>query len=325
MLRSFLFSLFVAIIVWIVWIGTLSADVAFSAIRDYWQVSVTMIFGSFIAGATSEGGGAVAFPVFTKLLHVDPFDAKVFSLAIQSVGMTAATLVIIKMRVIVDWRVIFWASTGGVFGILFSSIYIAPHLPPAIIKMAFTVLVSSFALTLFVLNRHTLRLVNKNLPETGRRANIILLGVGLIGGIVSGMVGNGIDIITFSVLVLWYRMDEKVATPTSVILMAFNAIVGFAIHTTIIDGFNETVEYYWYAAIPIVVIGAPLGAMACSVLDRTMIARVLLILIAIELITSLILIPMTFDVVLSSIVVFVIFTSFYYIMYRSKTYEPPVV
>ena len=63
---------------------------SFSNLRAHWEIAATMIFGSMIAGGTSMGGGAVAFPVLTKLLHVSAHDSKVFSLAIQSVGMTAA-------------------------------------------------------------------------------------------------------------------------------------------------------------------------------------------------------------------------------------------
>ena len=51
---------------------------------------------------------------------------------------------------------------------------------------------------------------------------------GFVGGVFSGLVGNGIDIITFSLMVLLFRISEKVATPTSVLLMALNAVVGFA-------------------------------------------------------------------------------------------------
>jgi uncharacterized membrane protein YfcA len=41
-------------------------------------MSVTMAFGSFIAGATSEGGGAVAFPVMTLLFNIAPSIARDF-------------------------------------------------------------------------------------------------------------------------------------------------------------------------------------------------------------------------------------------------------
>ncbi len=73
----------------------LAGPFPFAYIQNHWEISLTMVFGSLIAGATSEGGGAVAFPVFTKLLHISPQEATVFSLAIQSVGMTAASIVFV--------------------------------------------------------------------------------------------------------------------------------------------------------------------------------------------------------------------------------------
>ena len=54
-------------------------------VAGYWA-SITMVFGSMIAGATSVGGGAVAFPVFTLALGVTPLVARDFSLMIQTVG-----------------------------------------------------------------------------------------------------------------------------------------------------------------------------------------------------------------------------------------------
>ena len=77
---------------------------------------------------------------------------------------------------------------------------------------------------------------------------------------VSGLVGNGIDIFVFAVMVLLFRVSEKIATPTSVIIMAINALAGFAYQTFVIKDFNEPVFSFWLAAIPIVVVGAPIGA-----------------------------------------------------------------
>ena len=56
-----------------------------------WYMSVTMIFGSMVAGATPEGGGAIAFPVMTLALGVKPSIARDFSFMIQSIGMTASS------------------------------------------------------------------------------------------------------------------------------------------------------------------------------------------------------------------------------------------
>ena len=98
---------------------------------------------------------------------------------------------------------------------------------------------------------------------------------GFLGGIMTGLVGNGIDIICFSVMVLLFRLSEKLATPTSVVLMAFNALIGFLLHLFAIGGFTNSVENYWLAAIPVVVVGAPLGAYFCTRLNNKTIASLI--------------------------------------------------
>jgi uncharacterized membrane protein YfcA len=59
----------------------------FPNFKTHYAMTITMIFGAFIGGATSEGGGAVAFPVMTLVLHLAPSIARDFSLMIQSCGM----------------------------------------------------------------------------------------------------------------------------------------------------------------------------------------------------------------------------------------------
>ncbi|CCE25319.1 sulfite exporter TauE/SafE family protein [Methylotuvimicrobium alcaliphilum] len=318
--KPLLFSTALALAVWLIWYAYSSPD-SLSIIEENWTVTLTMVFGSFIAGATSEGGGAVAFPVFTKVLHIAPLDAKVFSLAIQSVGMTAASLTIIALRVPVAWPVIAWASLGGLVGVSISSTALAPLLPPALLKMLFTAMIAAFALPLTILTWQK-RLYNDTLPFFGAREKAIWLLTGTVGGGMTGLVGSGIDIICFSVMVLWFRLSEKVSTPTSVILMAVNALAGFALHGFLLDSFNATVERYWLAAVPVVVIGAPLGAYCCTKLNSRAIAVILILLILVELLSSLILIPLTANIIGISLTVFVIFLWFYYRMARSTRYRP---
>ena len=52
-------------IVMISWAFYMTNTNQFHLFENNWFMSVTMIFASFIAGATSEGGGAVAFPIMT--------------------------------------------------------------------------------------------------------------------------------------------------------------------------------------------------------------------------------------------------------------------
>jgi len=321
--KNIRFNIIVASVVWFVWIVLLGPADAISYVTSNWEISVTMIFGSLIAGATSEGGGAVAFPVFTKILEIHPHDAKVFALAIQSVGMTAASLFIVAARVTVDWRVILWAGLGGIPGIIIGSGILAPISHPSLIKLTFTMLVSSFAISLLFINRRN-KSRHPRIPKYGFNERSVLFVTGIIGGILSGLVGNGIDIITFSVMVLLFRISEKVATPTSVILMATNSIVGFALHLFVYDDFSEVVKGYWLAAIPIVVIGAPIGAMFCARFSRETIVHILLSLIAIEFVSSLIIIPLNYSLILYSSFLLMFFSLMYYWMCRIRTYEIPI-
>ena len=143
----------IALLVWSTWLILLGAKEAFSYLLNNWEIALTMVFGSAIAGGTSLGGGAVAFPVFTKILHIPPSDAKIFSLAIQSVGMTAAATTILLTGIKVELRVILWGSLGGFLGVFVGSAFLAPFVPPDVIKMSFTVMLTSFAITLLKLNQ----------------------------------------------------------------------------------------------------------------------------------------------------------------------------
>lgn len=63
-------------------------NTALNAFLDNTGVALTMAFGSLVNGGTSEDGGTIGFPVFTKVLDVKAEGARLFTFAIQSVGMT---------------------------------------------------------------------------------------------------------------------------------------------------------------------------------------------------------------------------------------------
>ncbi len=93
----------------------------FSLFPDRYILTITMIFGAMVAGAlifltsltsyhdstkselgmTSEGGGAVAFPVMTLALGIHPEVARDFSLMIQSCGKISVKciLLFVKMKI----------------------------------------------------------------------------------------------------------------------------------------------------------------------------------------------------------------------------------
>jgi uncharacterized membrane protein YfcA len=314
---GFIFSLTVAIIVWIIWFSILGSEQITQLLANNWTVSLTMLFGSIIAGGTSVGGGAVAFPVFTKVLMIPPDQARIFSLAIQSIGMTAASLTIIITGIPIAWSVILWASLGGLLGFTLGVQFLLPIIPPDVLKISFSLMLTSLAIALILINQktHNYYSLIKPLKITEK---LIISGAGIVGGVMSSLVGNGIDIIVFSVIVLLFKLNEKIATPTSVVIMAINAIIGFLIQIFWLQDFSITVQNYWLSSIPVVVLGAPLGALICSKLSREIIVNILISLIMIELVSSLLLIPLNLTVMISGIATFLFFSGLNYWMYHYR-------
>jgi uncharacterized membrane protein YfcA len=246
------------------------------------------VFGSFIAGASAEGGGAIAFPVFTLLLHVAPDDARNFSFAIQSVGMVSASLLIIGRGIHIEWRGIAYPAIGAIIGLIAGTHFIVPLLEPVTTKLFFVSLWMAFGIGLWRANRNASRIVRSNLGAHLSQSDVIrLITTGLIGGMVTAIFGNGVDLVTFCMLTLWYGLDEKVATPSSVVLMSIITVVGFFYHSTVLRDVSQQTYYAWIAAAPVVLIFAPLGAWVISHWHRLSIARLLYTIIVVQLIGAL--------------------------------------
>lgn len=267
-----------------------------------WLLSLTMVFGSFVAGSTSEGGAAVAFPVMTLALGVPPSVARDFSFMIQSVGMVSAAFSITVMRIKVEWRSVLHMSVSGVAGLIFSLELVAPRLSPPYAKMYFVMIWSAFAFSLFWLNRLHGRTTFPEIPDwegatvwrwkhsrwLGLNWKATVLHVfGFMGGLFSGIAGSGIDICSFACLTLLFRVSEKTATPTSVILMGINTVVGFLWREFGMGGVEEDAWPFLWVCMPIVVVGAPLGAICGSYLHRLTLAWLIYIIDAVQLIGAL--------------------------------------
>ncbi|WP_424101689.1 hypothetical protein [Moorena producens] len=102
--------------------------------------------------------------------------------------------------------------------------------------------------------------------------------------------------------------------------MAINALIGFTLQVFFFKYFTEPVYSYWLAAVPVVVIGAPFGAMFCSLLRRQTIVNILIGLILIELLTSLLIIPLRVTTISVSLIIFILFSLLNYWMYYTDIY-----
>ena len=284
-------NLVLGAVVFVGWIA-LGGERSLQAVVDHWQVSLTMVLGSLVGGGTSEGGGAVAFPVLTKVLAVPADQARLFSFAIQSVGMTAASITIIFNRVPIEWRALRFGAPAAVVGVILSSVLIAPHVENASVRLLFTAILVSLALALWISRRHAPHRYDEiELFGLGEQGALVVAG--LVGGLLSGLAAVGENTIMFVLLVLGFRVCERVVTPTTVVLLTTVTLAGFFTHLLVMTDFTGPVVDMWLAAVPVVAFGAPTGALLVTRMSRDNIVRTLYVLIAIEFVSTLLLVPMT--------------------------------
>jgi uncharacterized membrane protein YfcA len=239
--------------------------------------------------------------------------------------MGAASLSILYLRVPIERRALLYAGIPGIAGVIFGAIWIAPLIPPVIVRTSFTVLVTSLGISLLLVNREGGVGRNSTLPWFGGQERIILIAAGFLGGIVSALVGTGENSVAFMVMVLLFRICEKIVTPTTVILMTMVTIPGFLVHLFWLKDFSPVVMGYWLAAVPVVAVGAPLGALICSYMTRGAIVSVLLALIALEFVSTIVLVPISRAVFLASVGTLLVCGFLDWFMSRVQEYVPSVL
>ncbi|MCB1211778.1 MAG: sulfite exporter TauE/SafE family protein [Verrucomicrobiales bacterium] len=261
--------------IWFLWLGLfypcwgwlVFGQGRWDVVSEHWPIALAMAMGSYVAGSTPMGGGTVGFPILVLLFGLPATLGRDFSFAVQSVGMTSASLFILARRQPLAWSMLKGAMLGALLGTPLGILYIAPLIPELWIKLAFAVVWASFG----VLHLYRIGEIADHIgmTEFDERWDF---RVGLVVGLTSGatvaaVTGVGIDMVLYAALVLLCRADLKIAIPTSVIIMAFTSLLGVAVKLCT-TGMQPGVFENWLAAAPIVCLGAPLGAFVVSLIGR---------------------------------------------------------
>lgn len=263
----FIYWLYLIVVI-TVWFWYMNVNNMFSILSENLYVMITMVFGSFVAGSSPEGSASIAYPMFTLYLGVAPDVARNFAFAIQSVGMTAASIYILNKKIALDWNYIIYVSFGGLFGLLFGTYNLVPYIQPMLAKLIFVSLWLAFGIVLYLENRKQTRIIYEKIILFSHSDRINLILFGFIGGGISSLFGTGINIFTFCFLVIYYKVNEKVATPSSIIIMTIETIAGFALHGLVIKDISKESYDMWLSCIPIVIFFAPLGAYVVNKISR---------------------------------------------------------
>ncbi|MFN3228323.1 MAG: sulfite exporter TauE/SafE family protein [Asticcacaulis sp.] len=225
---------------------------------EHWHYPAIMVLGAFVAGLTPEGGGAVAFPVLSIFFDIEREMARDFSLMIQSIGMTSASVWILTrkgVRLSVYAPVLWFLPLGFVGFVL--GMLLLQAIPVFIIQALFLSLILTFALA-YSWGKH--RGSEPALVINGRGDKALLACALIVGGLCASLFGTGADIILYTVLVTRFRMDEKVGTHMSIMLMAAISVFGYAYRFFWDGAITDYQIRTWLCAYPVVLLMAPFGS-----------------------------------------------------------------
>ncbi|MFA6959166.1 MAG: sulfite exporter TauE/SafE family protein [Opitutaceae bacterium] len=235
--------------------------------QAHWPIALAMAMGSYVAGATPMGGGTVGFPILVLLFGLPASLGRDFSFAVQSIGMTSASIFILARRQPLAWAMLKGAMLGSLFATPLGIWFIAPLVPELWIKVVFAVAWASFGvLHLYRIGEIAGHTGMTDFDEHWDFRVGVVIGA-LSGATVAAVTGVGIDMVLYAALVLLCRADLKIAIPTSVLIMAFTSLLGILVKN-LTTGLQPGVYENWLAAAPVVCLGAPLGAFMVDLIGR---------------------------------------------------------
>ena len=265
----------------IIWITVLIYNGDFNSVVDYWMYSLTMMFGAVVAGLTPLGGGMIAFPVLSLYFDVDPATARDFSLAIQAMGMTSASVYILTRKKISINILkyfpffIFINCLGFVIG---TGLY--DGINKQLVQLFFVSFSLSF-ICAYLYTKKDSKYKTLDLNDRATKNKMMIAGTLLCftGGIVSAFFGTGTDLFLYVLFTMYLNLKEKISTDISIIAMATMSIFGF-FYRYFFVGIDPGIVNMWLASVPVVIFFAPFGNKLLTYISKKYFLYLILILTA---------------------------------------------
>jgi uncharacterized membrane protein YfcA len=240
------------------WLILFSVFDSVSFLLAHWYYPAVMVLGAFVAGLTPQGGGAVAFPALSVFLSVDRVLARDFSMMIQSVGMTSASIFILtkKDTVLKDYQPLLTFIPVCFLGFVCGMLTLQAT-PVYLIQALFLSLTATFVVA-YYFSEH--RGYEDRLRPPSRPETAVLWITLFLGGMITSLFGTGADILLYTLLITHFGMKEKPATYISIVLQAALSIMGYGYRAFVDHGLTAYQIKTWLCAYPVVLFMAPFGA-----------------------------------------------------------------
>jgi len=186
-------------------------------------------------GVLGGGGSIMTVPILVYLFGISPLIATGYSLFVVGITALIGSIMYIK-KGDVDFKVALPFAIPSIIGVNLSRGLIIPNIPKEIVHLGSFVItkeiliMGSFAALMIAASNSMLRKKTERKPmNTHPIIRVAVIGLqGLIVGLIAGFVGAGGGFLIIPVLVFMAGLLMRKAIGTSLMIIAFQSLFGFA-------------------------------------------------------------------------------------------------
>ena len=187
-------------------------------------------------GILGSGGSILTVPIMVYLMNVNPVDATGYSLFVVGISSAIGGIKYVRKN-LVDIRTAVIFSVPSIACVFLTRTFLMPAIPnPVLTISSFTLskelfIMLLFAMLMIIVSWNMIRSSHYREPEETEFRNmnyLWLIFVGFISGLLTGIVGVGGGFIIIPALVLLAKVPVRMSVGTSLLIIAFNSISGFA-------------------------------------------------------------------------------------------------
>lgn len=197
-------------------------------------------------GIMGSGGSILTLPIFVYLFHIEPIQALDYSLFTISIISLVGSVGHVHKKEI-DFKTTALFILPSMLTVYITKQYILPNIPDSFPLYQNTIskdqiIMSLFAIIILASAFAMLRKrENKNRSRRVSNHIILLVSIGFITGLLTGLVGAGGGFIIVPALVLVLGINIKQATAASLFIITINATFGLLSNFKQLDQINWTI------------------------------------------------------------------------------------
>jgi len=187
-----------------------------------------------VLGLVGSGGSLLAVPIFTYLFHISPIMTTSYSLFV--VGATSSVGVFKNFKKgWIDYSVAMVIAIPSIFMVFATRKFIVPIIPDTLVLIGTFTLTGNKAILLFfaflmIIASISMIREKKRVTRTIKlicQSYFILISIGVIIGLLSGIAGIGGGFLIVPALVLVGKLPMRKAVATSLFIISLKSLIGF--------------------------------------------------------------------------------------------------